>query len=153
MRQNQVNDPFRIVAFNRDAGVGQTVDVAAGLEQIRKSFGVARQRAMAGRPNPALHGYERTIQPYGNAIVLQAFAIVRLDKSAPAQRQHRRAAAFDPADMLADDLGLDAPEFGLAARREDLRDRRLFGGFDFVIGIEKVPSQAAGQMPANRSLA
>ena len=83
---------------------------------------VARQRAVGGLADAALHRLEGAIQPDGDAVVLQQGAVGGLAEGAAAEGQHGGASAFDPAHVLADDGGFDAAEFGFAARMR--RSRR-----------------------------
>ena len=100
---------------------------------------------MGGLADAVLHGFEGAIEPDGDAVVFEQVAVDGLGEGAAAEGQDGGTAAFDPADVLADDAGFDAAEFGLAAGGEDFGDGGFFGGFDFGIGIEEAPAQIDGR--------
>ena len=50
-------------------------------------------------------------------------------------------------------LTLDGPEIGLAAAREDRRDRLVFTLFDQFVNVNRPPVEPTRQRPRNRRLA
>src|ERR1039458_10091664 len=144
---------FGIVAMDGDVDVGQAVVVAARVVEGGEGFGIARQGAVGGLGDAALHGIEGAVEPDGDAVVLQQQAIAGQGESAATERQDGGAAAFDPTNVLGDDGVLDAAEFGLAASGEEVGDGGLFGGLDLRIGIEETPAHAMGEMTSHGALA
>ncbi|EEF27202.1 conserved hypothetical protein [Ricinus communis] len=76
---------------------------------------------------------------------LQQRAAVGVEDGAAAGGQHQAVLAA----QLADDVGLAAAEAGLAFDFKDPRDRGAGARLDFVIGINKLQSQLAGQDAAD----
>src|SRR6185312_412162 len=151
-QDRMIDDSFErnlgIVTLNDDAHIGQCIDGAASFVERRKPLRVARQRTCGGIADAALHSLEGTIEPDGDAVLLNELAIRCVEKRAAAQRHYRRASTLDRADMLAQHLRLDAAKFRLAASFKKLRDRNLLGGFDLMIEVEKTPAQTLGEETA-----
>src|ERR1035437_8413890 len=138
-----------VVARDGNVHVGQAVVVAARRVERGEGCRIARQRPGGGVPDALLHGFERAVQPDRDAVVLKQRAVVRLAEGAAAEGQDGGAAAFNPANVLADDGGFDAAELGLAARGKEIGDGGLFGGLNLSVGIEKTPAQAMGEMTSD----
>src|ERR1035441_600422 len=142
-----------VVASDGSVDIGQAVVIAAGLVERGGCLGIAGEGAGGGQGDAGLDGFEGAIEPPGKAVVAEQEAIAGLGESAAAEGQDGGASAFDGADVLADDHGLDTAEFGFAAGGEDLGDGGMFGSLNLGVGIEEAPAQAMGEMAADGGLA
>src|ERR1035438_3940531 len=142
-----------VVARDGNVDIGQAVVIAAGLVERGEGLGIAGEGAVGGLGDAVLDGFEGAIEPDGKAVVAEQEAIAGLGESAAAEGQDGGASAFDGADVLADDHGLDTAEFGFAAGGEDPGDGGMFGSLNLGVGIEEAPAQAMGEMAADGGLA
>ncbi len=71
-------------------------------------------------------------------------------RSAAAEGEHER---LGRRERDACGVRLDAPELGLAALVEELRDRHSGALLDRPVEVEELPSQPPGELPAERRLA
>src|ERR1039457_3734552 len=121
---------FGIVARDGNVDVGEAVVILAGLIERGEGLWIAGEGAVGGLGDAVPDGVPGAIQPDGEAIVVEQEAVAGLGERPAAEREDGRASAFDGADVLADDGGVDTAEFGFAAGGEDLGDGGIFGGLN-----------------------
>ena len=101
MRKDGPYRNSRVVAGNGNVDVGHSVAFAAGMKERGEPLRIARQGPVRGLGHAPLHYVQRAIQPDGEAVAQQQFAIGRLRERASAQCQYRWPASVSTGRSLA----------------------------------------------------
>ena len=128
-----------------DAEVGLCVPWAPDFEQRPELFGIAGKGAVGFSSDAALDQIERGIEPHNHAVIGNQLEIFIAHQRAAAQRDNLRMARLHRADAFGKGRGFQCSKHFFALSVEDFADGRIRSAFDFVVQVEKIPSQLVGQ--------
>jgi hypothetical protein len=139
-----------VAGFDRQ--VGERVGRAALLEQLaQRRLGVvgAQQRPVRPLAHAAQQRLELRLQPHRHATGGDPPARLLVEEGAAAGRQHLGSFV----EQTGDHPALAVAKIRLAESLEDLGDRHLGAGLDFVVGVDERQAELLGEAFADRGLA
>ena len=118
----------------------------AARVELAETVLVAKQGTVGDQRTAQEELFQGAIEPDGDGSgAIEQFDILRLDKSAAAERDDAARAARGLLDDAPPGLVLDFAKSRFASLGENLRDAAALGQFDLLIEIDKPPGQALGE--------